>query len=65
MFYCSILDIYQAFDKVWHIGHLYMLRLSLPLNYFLVLTFYLHSRHFILKVEPEFTEISPANAGVL
>jgi hypothetical protein len=33
--YCSaaFLDISQAFDKVWHIGLLYKLRRSLPLNY--------------------------------
>jgi hypothetical protein len=37
--YCSVafLDITQAFDKVWHTGLLYKLRLSLPLNYFIIL----------------------------
>jgi hypothetical protein len=29
----AFLDITQAFDKVWHTGLLYKLRLSLPLNY--------------------------------
>jgi hypothetical protein len=37
--YCSVafLNIAQAFDKVWHTGLLYKLKLSLPLNYFLIL----------------------------
>jgi hypothetical protein len=64
--YCSaaFLDISQAFDKVWHTGLLYKLRRSLPLNYFLILKPYLHSRHFLLKVETEYTELSSVNAGV-
>jgi hypothetical protein len=37
--------------------------LSLPLNYFLVLKSYLHSRHFLVKAETEYTELSPVNAG--
>jgi hypothetical protein len=53
--YCSaaFLDLPQAFNKVWHTGPLYNLRLSLPLNYFLVLNSYLHSRHFLVKAENE------------
>jgi hypothetical protein len=42
---------------------LHKLRLSLPLNHFLVLKSYLHNRHFLLKVETEYTELSPINAG--
>jgi hypothetical protein len=64
--YCSaaFLDISQTYDKVWHIGLLYKLRQSLPLNYFLILKSYLHSRHFLVKVQTEYTELSPVNAGV-
>jgi hypothetical protein len=64
--YCSaaFLDISQAFDKVWHTGLLYKLRQSLPLNYFLILKSYLHSRHFIVKVENEYIELSPVNVDV-
>jgi hypothetical protein len=64
--YCSaaFLDISQAFDKVWHIGLLYKLRWSLPLNYFLILKPYLHNRHFLVKVETEYTELFPVNAVV-
>jgi hypothetical protein len=43
---------------------LYKLRLSLPLNYFVVLKSYLHSRYFLVKVEAECTEVSPVNVGV-
>jgi hypothetical protein len=57
--YCS-----AAFDKVWHTGLLYKLRLSLPLNYFFILESYLHSRHFLVKVETEYTELSLVNTGV-
>jgi hypothetical protein len=53
------------FDKVWHTGLQYKLRLSLPLNCFLVLKSYLHSRHFLVKVETEFTEFSPPQSSVL
>jgi hypothetical protein len=64
--YCSaaFLDISQAFDKVWHTGLLYKLRRSLPLNYFLVLKSYLHIRHFLVKFETEYTELSSVSAGV-
>jgi hypothetical protein len=58
------LDISQAFDKVWHTGPLYKLGLSLPLNYFIVLKFYLHSRYFLIKAETDYTEFSPVNDGV-
>jgi hypothetical protein len=64
--YCSaaFLDISQAFDKVWHTGLCYKLRWSLLLNYYLILKSYLHNRHFLVKVETEYTELCPANAGV-
>jgi hypothetical protein len=64
--YCSaaFLDISQAFDKVWHTGPLYKLRRYLPLHYFLILKSYLHSTHFLVKVETEYTELSSINAGV-
>jgi hypothetical protein len=64
--YCSaaFLDISQAFDKVWHIGLLYKLSRSLPLNYFLILKSYLHGRHFFVRAEVKYTELSSVSAGV-
>jgi hypothetical protein len=58
--YCSavFLHISQAFDKVWHTGLPYKLRRSLLLNYFLILKSYLLSRHFLVKIETEYTELS-------
>jgi hypothetical protein len=66
MQYCSaaFLDISQAFDKVRHTGLLYKLRLSLPLNYFPILKSYFLSRHFLIKIETEYTELSPVNADI-
>jgi hypothetical protein len=60
----AFLDISQAFNKVWHTGLLYKIRRYLPLNYFLILKSYLHCRHFLVKVETEYTELSTVNAGV-
>jgi hypothetical protein len=34
------------------------------MNYFLILKSYLHSRHFLVKVETEYAELSSVNAGV-
>jgi hypothetical protein len=61
--FAAFLDISQAFNKVWHTGFLYKLRLSPPMNYFLVLKSYLHSRHFLVKAETEYAELCPVNAG--
>jgi hypothetical protein len=64
--HCSaeFVDITQAFDKIWHTGHMYKLRRSLPLNYFLILKSYLHSRHFFVNVETQDIELSSINTGV-
>jgi hypothetical protein len=60
----AFLDISQAFNNVWHTGLLYKLRRSIPLNYFHIIKSYLHSRHFLVKVETEYTELSSVNADV-
>jgi hypothetical protein len=64
--YCSVafLDISQAFGRVWHTGLLHKLRQFLPLNYFLILKFYLHNGQFQAKVEDSYTDLLPVNAGV-
>jgi hypothetical protein len=54
----------KAFDKVWHTGLLYKLRLYLHLNYFMLLKSYLHIRHFLMKFVSEYTELSSVKAGV-
>jgi hypothetical protein len=43
---------------------LYKLRQSLPLNDLFILKSYLRSRHFLVKVETEYTELSSVSAGV-
>jgi hypothetical protein len=60
--FCSI---FRHFSSIRRTGLLYKLRLSLPLNYFLILKSYLHSRHFLIKGESEYTELSSVSAGVL
>jgi hypothetical protein len=43
---------------------LHKLRLSLPLNHFLVLKSYLHKRYFLVKDETKYTDLSPVNEGI-
>jgi hypothetical protein len=43
---------------------LHKLRRSLPLNYFRILKSYLHTTHFLVKVDTEYTELSSVDAGV-
>jgi hypothetical protein len=64
--YCSAAfsDIPHTFDKIWHTGLMYKLRPSIPLNHFPILKPYLHSRHFLVKVETKYTELSSVNARV-
>jgi hypothetical protein len=64
--YCSaaFLDISQAYDKVWHIGLLYKLRQSLPINYFLLLQSFLQNRHFFVRFGSTQHPLSPIHAGV-
>jgi hypothetical protein len=59
----ALLDLSQTSDKVWHTGPLYELRLFPPLNYFLLLKSNLHSIHFQMKVESEYTELSPVEVS--
>jgi hypothetical protein len=59
----AFLNISQAFDKVWHTGLLYKLRLSFPLNYFILLKSYLTNRHLRVKVDNEYSDLLPIHAG--
>lgn len=64
--YCSavMLDVAQAFDKVWHSGLLFKLKGILPPPYYLFFKSYLENRHFITKVGAEFSSLAPILAGV-
>jgi hypothetical protein len=64
--YCSavLVDIAQAFDKVWHTGLLFKLKTLLPPPYFLFFKSYLENRHFVTKVSSEFYHLSLILAGV-
>lgn len=64
--YCSaaFLDISQAFDKVWHTGLLYKLKLNLPYQYYNILKSYLEHRHFFVNHQNQETSLHPIYAGV-
>jgi len=50
--YCTgeFLDVSQAFDRVWHPGLLYKLKILLPSHYYLILKSYLEDRLFPVRV---------------
>lgn len=63
MFCGSFLDISQAFDRVWHEGLLYKVKVKLPIFYSLLKS-YLKNRHFLIKYEDAITGLYPVRAGV-
>ncbi|KAL4103436.1 hypothetical protein QTP88_018813 [Uroleucon formosanum] len=64
--YCTgaFLDVSQAFDRVWHTGLLYKLKILLPSHYYLILKSYLEDRHFSVRVGSTFSAPTLINAGV-
>lgn len=64
--FCSaaFLDVGQAFDKVWHDGLLYKIKLNFPHTYFNVLRSYLSNRFFRVKLEDSYTHLHKIDAGV-
>jgi hypothetical protein len=58
------LDIQQAFNKVWHRGLLYKLKLHLPDHLYLLPKFYLSARYFQVKIDDELSVCHPIRAGV-
>ena len=64
--FCSavFLDITQAFDKVWHLGLLYKLKLQLPHPYYDLLKSYLSNRSFRVKYNDDTSELFQIKAGV-
>lgn len=64
--YCPavFLDVAQAFDRVWHIGLLYKLKLLLPAPLYLLIRSYLENRTFKVRHGNCFSSIFPILAGV-
>lgn len=64
--YCSglFLDIAQAFDKVWHEGLLYKLKLYMPAPYYLILKAYLQNRSFVVRQGNDLSSTHQIYAGV-
>ena len=60
----AYIDITQAFDKVWHKGLLYKLKLMLPYPFYVFLNSYLSERSFRINHNDETSQIIPINAGV-
>lgn len=60
------LDIQQAFDKVWHLGLLYKIKLLPPFQYYLLFQSYLSERKFMVKYEydNELSQLFDVQAGV-
>ncbi|KAL4126393.1 hypothetical protein QTP88_010615 [Uroleucon formosanum] len=65
--YCTgaFLDVSQAFDRVWHAGLLFKLKLILPSTYYLILKSYLEDRFFSVRYGSFISSSKPINAGVL
>jgi hypothetical protein len=66
--YCcaAFLDITKVFDKVWHTGLLFKIRIkNLPHAYYKILESYLRDRLFQVKFKDEITILRKTEAGVL
>lgn len=64
--YCSVvlLDITQAFNKVWHLGLLYKIKKQLPHNFYHILKSYLTNRHFQIRYQDKLSELQRIKSGV-
>jgi hypothetical protein len=64
--YCAavILDVSQAFDRVWHSGLLYKIKQFFPPLYFQLLKSYLSDKQFQVRMGNEKLELQPITAGV-
>lgn len=64
--YCAsvYLDILQAFDRVWHLGLLYKIKLIMPSTIFLVIQAYLKDRQFKVCCGGEESQWKVIRAGV-
>ena len=64
--YCSavFLDVQQAFDKVWHEGLLFKLKILLPAPFYILLKSYLTDRLFYVNANDEDSNFAKINAGI-
>lgn len=64
--YCNgvFLDVSAAFDRVWHPGLLYKLKLILPDSYYGILRSFLQDRFFKVRQGQSLSDLQPINAGV-
>ena len=64
--YCTaaFLDISQAFDKVWHQGLLYKLKLLFSDSIYNILRSYLENRYFLIKYRDACSPLLPVLSGV-
>lgn len=64
--YCPgvFLDVAQAFDRVWHEGLLFKLKLFLPAPYYLIIRSYLENRSFRVRYGNSFSPYHQIKAGV-
>lgn len=60
----AFLDVHQAFDRVWHPGLLYKIKVQLPHQYFLLFSSYLQDRHFQVILDDGASHIYDIKAGV-
>lgn len=58
------LDVAQAFDRVWHDGLLYKLKLFLPAAYYLIIRSYLENRSYKIRYGSSYSPRFPIKAGV-
>lgn len=59
-----LLDVAQAFDRVWHKGLLSKLKYILPPYYYLLFKSYLENRYFSVQSDFSLFELSPIHTGV-
>lgn len=58
------LDVQQAFDRVWHQGLLYKLKMIMPDRIYLLLKSYITDRFFQVKIDNTVSDYYPINSGV-
>lgn len=58
------LDIQQAFDKVWHQGLLYKLKMHMPDQLYLILKSYISDRYFQVKFDDALSDYHLVESGV-